>query len=210
MRFARSILAVVVAAASAASVGACSGAPDARRTDFLTDYSRLVHVDDSTARWIDTASGPFHTIILEPIEIRVPADHVDASQREELRAHTDKVFQKVATDAGYTLTDAPGAGVARVRVAITDVNKTAWWMQIHPVGNVSGSGAGGLSVEAEILDSMTNAQVAAVVRSFGRGAWLQLPSFSRLSDAKDAIDRWGEEATRRLIAWRTRSAQPAQ
>lgn len=201
-------LSTFVALAAASIAGACTGAPTAPESGFLSDYSKLVHVEGSTSRYIDETAGPFTTLILDPIEIRVPTDHIDDAQREELRVHADEALRKVATDAGYVVTNAPGAGVARVRIAITDVNKTAWWMEIHPVSNLAGAGAGGLSVEAEILDTMRNAQVAAVVRSFGRGSWLQLPSFSRLSDAKAAIDRWAEEATMRLTRFRERRAQP--
>ena len=196
---------LVLAAASLA--GACTGAPTAPETGFLSDYSKLVQVEGATARYIDESAGPFTTLIMDPIEIRVPTDHIDDAQREELRVYADEAFRRVVSDAGYVLTNAPGAGVARVRTAITDVNKTAWWAQIHPVSNVAGVGAGGLSVEAEIIDTMTNAQVAAAVRTFGRGSWLQLPSFSRLSDAKGAIDRWAEEATMRLTRFRERRAQ---
>ena len=198
----------VLVCAAGLLAGACSGAPKAPESGFLSDYSKLVHVEGSTSRYIDESAGPYGTLILDPIEFRVPADHIDDAQREELRVHADQALRNVATGAGYVVTEAPGEGVARVRIAITDVNKTAWWMNIHPVSNVAGSGAGGLSVEAEILDAMTNHQVAAVVRSFGRGSWLQLPSFDRVSDAKDAIDRWAEEATMRLTRFRERRTQP--
>jgi Protein of unknown function (DUF3313) len=197
----------ILVCAAGLLAGACSGAPTAPESGFLSDYSKLVHVEGSTSRYIDESAGPFETLIIDPIEFRVPGDHLDAEQREELRSHADKAFQGVVTGAGYVLTEAPGQGVARVRVAITDVNKTAWWGQLHPVSNVAGAGAGGLSVEAEVVDTMTNRQAAAVVRSFGRGSWLQLPSFDRISDAKDAIDRWAEEATMRLTRFRERRTQ---
>ena len=201
-------MSLLVALAAAFVAGACTGTPDSPPSGFLSDYSKLVQVEGSTARWIDETAGPFNTLIVEPIQVRVPADHLDDEQREDLRVYGETALKKAATDAGYVLTEAPGEGVARVRIAITDVNKTAWWTHIHPLSNVSGIGAGGLAVEAEIIDTMTNAQTVAVVRSFGRGSWIQLPSFSRLSDARNAIDTWAQEATLRLRRFREMRNQP--
>ncbi len=192
----------------AAFAAGCTGAPTARRTGFLSDYSHLVSEDGHAARYLAPNHGRFHSFILDPIEIRVPTDHLDPQHREEIRKYAEAKVAEVFAAHGRVRTEAPGPGVARLRIAITDVSKTAWWAEIHPVSNVAGAGAGGVAAEAEVLDSVTGEQVYAVVRTFGRSFVVQIPSFDRLSDAKSALDRWAEEAKARFGEFLAKGSKP--
>ncbi|UCE61917.1 MAG: DUF3313 domain-containing protein, partial [Phycisphaerales bacterium] len=63
----------------------------------------------------------------------------------------------------YSVVDAPGPGVLRIRAALTDIKKTKPAMNIHPATKLSGIGLGGASMEAEGLDAQTGERVLAVV-----------------------------------------------
>ena len=78
---------------------------------------------------------------------------------------------------------------ARVRIALTDVKKSKWYLSLHPVSKLTGSGTGQATMEGELLDSVTGAQIAALVES-QRGNQFELDTFSELDDARDAIDQW--------------------
>ena len=65
----------------------------------------------------------------------------------------------------YEVTYRPGPGVARVRVALTDIKKANVLMNIHPASKLVGSGLGGASLEAELVDSQTGEQIAALMES---------------------------------------------
>ena len=95
------------------------------------------------------------------------------------------------------MTDQPGVGVARLRLAMTNIKQGKWWASIHPGSKLAGAGTGGASMEGEVIDSVTGKQLAAVVRS-GSGDQFELDHFDRLDDIKDVINKWAKDAEKRL------------
>ena len=57
----------------------------------------------------------------------------------------------------------PGAGVARVCIAITDIRPGSPALDVLPQTRMTGMGLGGASMEGEILDSRSNEQLGAVI-----------------------------------------------
>lgn len=104
---------------------------------------------------------------------------------------------KVVEGQGLGVVDRPGVGVARVRLALTDVAKSTWWQKIHPASRMTGAGTGGAAMEGEVIDSVTGEQVAAIVQA-GQGNQFDFSAFSTLADVKNAIDAWAEQAGARL------------
>ena len=105
---------------------------------------------------------------------------------------------------GLTVTEDPGVNVARLRTALTDVAASTWWQKLHPVSRVTGAGTGGAAMEAEVRDSITGEQLAAVVQS-ATGDQFDLGAFSTLDDVKSAIDKWTKLAGDALSELRARA-----
>jgi hypothetical protein len=94
-----------------------------------------------------------------------------------------------------------------VRVALTDINESTWWLNLHPASKISGVGTGGASMEGEVVDSITGRQLGAVIQS-GKGSQFELDTFNRLDDVKDAINTWAENAGNRMAELRASNAPP--
>ena len=98
--------------------------------------------------------------------------------------------------AGKKVVHRPGQGVARARIALTDIDKSHA-ISILPQASLLGAGIGGASMEAEAVDSVTGKQVAAVVQS-GQGSKIPFASLGDWTAAKQAFDGWAKEFQKRL------------
>lgn len=175
-------------------------------TGFLNDYSNLAKGKDGALRYIDPALRNYSRFIVEPVQIRTqrtPPVLKPKERAEVARYMRDKLLNVLRED-GFQLTETADSGVAMIRVAITDVQLSKWYLNLSPVTKVTGAGTGGASMEGEIVDSVTGKQLAAVVQS-GKGNQFELDTFSKLDDVKDVIDRWSRAAGDRLKALRERS-----
>lgn len=172
-----------------------------RKSGFLTDYARLEAGAPTTLRWLDEeALRGYTTFLFEPVQIYF---HDEAREKgrdagwkglQDLRTYTQRAFQEALAD-GYTLVTQPGPGVARVRVALTDVDQTRPFLKLVTLGR----DAGGASLEAEILDSETGVQLAAIVE-VQKGSPVTMERFGPYDDARDIIDEWARRFRERLDA----------
>jgi hypothetical protein len=181
--------------------GCGSGSNKLRSTNFLSDYSKLERVSDSSMQY--RAPRPviarYQGFIVEPVEVRfkptsnskiTPEDleHIAAYFRGKLIEVLSKDFQIVSQ---------PGANIARFRIALTDVSDSTWWLNLHPGTRLTGAGAGGASVEGELVDSLTGEQLAALVETQA-GPRIGFDGLSKVGDAKAVIDAWAERVHKRL------------
>ena len=92
---------------------------------------------------------------------------------DELCEYMDGAIREALGDR-YPVVDEPGPGVARLRVAITDIDKSNPVLNALPQMQLTGSGIGGASMEAELLDSVpTIAHVDYYSRIVREKAWLR-------------------------------------
>ena len=84
-----------------------------------------------------------------------------------------------------------------MRIALTDVQKSTWWANLHPGTKLTGAGTGQAAMEGELLDSVTGEQIAALVES-QRGSQFELDTFSEYDDARDVMDDWASRFRQRL------------
>lgn len=148
---------------------------------FLGDYSGLAPDDELKGMIVYRKSPdvmtPYTKFIVDPFLtfFHSKADGKD-SDPEELEGLTDyfrkTVIAELERDGGYEVVHEPGPGVARLRVAITDVSP----------------GKGGASIEAEMLDSETSERLVAVVDS----------RKGRRSATKKQFDKWAQLLRERL------------
>jgi len=194
-------LAALVLMLVVSSVG-CASKPPLQETGFISDYSRLVTVNDHTARYVSPDAKAYSMVIVDPVESRIRAGTLSDTARAEAMRYMRDACERAYTSAGFTIVDEADIGVARVRLALTEVAKSTWWKKIHPGMRVSGAGTGGAAMEAEVIDSITGEQLGAVVQS-ASGNQFNLTAFSTLADVKSAMDKWAQLAAIRLREMKT-------
>jgi len=173
---------------------ASAGLPE---TGFLRDYSKLKKVEEGRLRYISPKLKDYSRFMIDPVELRAKKDDLKPEQRAEVARYMHEAIEKVLHKAAIQVVSQPDVGVARVRVALTEINDTKWYLNLHPATKVTGAGMGGAAMESEIVDSVTGEQLAAVVQA-RHASQFRLNAFSTISDVKNVIDQWAEAASERL------------
>lgn len=171
-------------------------------TGFLTDYSKLKQESENTMRYRnDAALKEYDKIIVDPIQTRIENPD-EALTDEDIADLTSYMYDKITEairNSGDKLAYRPAEGVLRFRIAFTDIGKS------HPVsmlpqGSITGLGVGGASIEAELLDSVTGGQIAAIVQSKKGESKVPFTAMGDWTAAKQAIDTWAKALEERLSA----------
>lgn len=177
------------------------------QTGFLSDYSKLSAVSDDSYRYVDEqALDRYSKFIVEKVEVHffAGASAIEAKSKgkiteqelQELADYFHSAIVKAIESSGREVVHKSGPGVARLRVALTDIKETGI-LNVLPVASVAGTDVGGAAMEAELLDSVTGKQIGAVVESRKGG---RVP-FSNLGDwgtAKGIMDHWATRLKERL------------
>lgn len=194
---------LLIFAVSFVSLFAGCSAQRAEKTGFLSDYSKLEAQSDVSFRYLnpDNCLGSYSKFIINPVIIHFHSKakskgKLTAQQKADMTNYMHNALVEAIEDR-YEIVYAPGPGVARMKVAITDLKKSGVVQNIVPIGKAIGSGLGGASVEAELLDSQTNNQIAALVES-QLGKRLSLDGYSTWGDSKAIMDGWAKRFRQRL------------
>lgn len=201
-------LLVIVTIGSIAMLGGCSKGRMAT-TGFLSDYSRLEAESDSSLRYLDKpVLVRYSSFIVHQVEVhfRAGAKAIEKKSKgkltqqdmADLTNYFHSAIVKAITDAGYRVVYQPGPGVARIRTAITDMEETNVLLAAIPQTRlITGAGVGGASMEAEVVDSLSGRQLAAVVE-LKAGSRIPFTGLSQWGGAKAAIDEWAKRLRKRL------------
>ncbi len=176
-------------------------------TGFLSDYSHL-QSESNPALWYvkkgDLAG--YHSFIVDPVKVRFQrgAKAIEEQIKGKLTQleinqlanymHT-KVVEAIQ-NSGNNVVHHPGTGVARIRVAITDIEKSTI-ASLFPPARLAGIGLGGASMEAEIIDSITHQQIAVVIKA-KKGSRIPFVNLRRWDAAKQVIDDWAKRFQKNL------------
>lgn len=181
------IVAVLVVA------GGCASTPEP--IGFISDYAKLQKAGQGELRYVSPDLKNYDSFIVDPVQMRTHRDPpvLKPKERAEVTNYFHEAFTKMLDKKGYKVVTAAGPQTARVRFAITDVQKSKWYLNLYAPMKLSGAFTGGASMEGEVIDSVTGAQLAAAIKA-GRGSQFELDTFKSLDDAKDAIDKWAKEA----------------
>lgn len=114
-----------------------------------------------------------------------------------------EAFKKPIQEGGCQIVTQPDFNVARVWFAITEVNKTKWYLNLHPATKATGEGMGGEAMEAEVVDSISGEQLGTDIQT-KHASQSRLNVFSTLDDVKKVIDKWAEPAGTRMKELRAR------
>lgn len=171
-----------------------------RKTGFLSDYSRLEPVKGSL-RYLDIKRlGNYTGFIIEPVDVRLygipQGSRPDPPKRRKLANYMYNALIKEISDH-YMIVSQPGPGIARVRVALTDIQRGTPAWNVLPQTKLTGLGLGGASIEGEILDSQTGDQIGALIES-RKGKMISLSGLKKWGDAKAVMDGWAKRFRKRL------------
>ncbi len=172
------------------------------KTGFLSDYSKLEKESDTSLRYVNQKAIAGYTgFIIDPVKVVYSPDSkakgkLTDQQLTELTTYTNTKIREAVQKAGKKIVYQPAAGVARIRVALTDMEKASAVSAI-PQASLMGVGIGGASMEAEVVDSMTGVQVGAVVES-AKGTRIPFANLGDLSSARNVIDGWAKRLQERL------------
>jgi len=170
------------------------------RSGFLSDYSKLKPQSDVSFRYVGSNIGRYSKFIVDPVKAHFhtgsKATEIPQQQLEDLRNYMHTTVVNAISDR-YTIVFQPGPGVARLRIAITDLKKSKVLQNIYPTSKLIGSGLGGASAEMELIDSQTGAQLAAAMES-QLGNRFSLDGVTSWGDAKAVMDDWSKRIRARL------------
>ena len=191
---------ILMGAICACTMAGC--AAKVQKTGFLSDYSKLQVESETKMRYLNVDKAKqYKSFIIEPIQVYFHSQS-EASKKlkkEQIQQLTQYMHDAIVKALGdkYPIETVPGPGVLRVRAAITDLKKTEPALNVLPVTKLAGAGLGGASLEAELLDSQTGEQIAAVIES-QVGSRLSLAGYSEWGDAKEIMNGWAKNFRERL------------
>jgi hypothetical protein len=144
--------------------------------------------------------GTYSKFIIEPVVVQLQGTpqgaRPDPETRRELANFMHNAIVNAISDR-YMIVSQPAPGVARIRVAITDIEKSSVALNILPQTKLTGVGLGGASMEGEVIDSVSNEQIAAVIQS-QKGSRISLAGLKKWGDAKAVMDEWAKQFRKRL------------
>ena len=173
------------------------------KTGFLSDYSKLQKESDSSLRYInDEVTARYSSFIVDPVKVHFHRGakfegKLTEQQVTDLTSYMHSKIIEAVQGAGKKVVYQPAAGVARIRVALTDIEKSSA-VSVIPQASLLGAGIGGASMEAEVVDSMTGEQIGAVVES-GKGSRIPFSNLGDWTAAKNVMDGWAKRFQDRLV-----------
>ena len=178
------------------------GSKEMKKTGFMSDYSKLKKESDTILRYVDDAdAASYSSFIVDPVQIRLYSNPKAKGKLtdEQIKDLTNYMHMKAAeavTEAGLKVVHQPAPGVARIRIALTNIEKTDA-INMVPQAALLGAGIGGASMEAEVIDSVTGKQIAAVVQS-GKGSNIPFANLGDWTAAKSVMDKWAKNEQKKL------------
>lgn len=148
---------------------------DMTRSGFLSNYAELRQPDsDKTEAVVINSHAEFsqytHAMIMPVVYTGKTPDESEMQDYQDLARAIEKNLQEKFAQR-FVLTTQPAPNVLTVRAAITDVTKAKPVMNVLTTALVGPLFNGGLSGEAELLDSMTSAQLAALTWADEGSVW---------------------------------------
>ena len=217
-------LASMLGLALALSLTGCGSTKQARSvtaTGFLGDYSQLKagsgNADDPLLIYANPNADcrKYKSVLLDPVTLWGKADgssfaKLEPADRTFLTTTFDKELRETVAKGGYAVVSTPGADVMRLRVALTEAQKSNVLMKELSVVAPYASGAatvwseakgqalftGDVAFELEVLDSVTGERLyAAADKRVGK---MDPRNYHSWDDVTESIKSWSERGVRRL------------
>ncbi len=178
----------------------CEDEQRQRKTGFLSDYSKLKVESEDTLRYLPAGQlGRYSKFIIEPVAILRHSSSKSKATSHDLAHLKQYMYTAVhnAVTSSYQVVTRPGPGVARVRIAITDIKESKTLQNLVPFSKLAGTGLGGASIEAEIVDSQTGKQIGALLETQA-GDRLSFDGLSKWGDTEAVMRGWAKRFRKRL------------
>jgi len=176
----------------------CAQTP--QQTGFLSTYANLQSVSSTRLNYIGPDVGNYSKFILDPVQTTFydneGTQDIAPEDIDHLKQYMYEAIVKAMSDK-YTLVSDPGPGVARIRIAITNLKASTPALNIIPQTKMTGLGLGQASVEAELVDSQTGQQLAAVIDS-ETGSRFSFSGLSKWGDVEAVMNDWAARWVSRL------------
>lgn len=189
----------IVAIAFSAVIG-CSTTTESltavpKSTGFLSTYRFLEPSSPASLDYVDPNNrlARYTKFIVMPIEFRTyKRSDVSEEERQTIKSYLrDSLVTALAER--YEIVATPSWDAAEIRIAVTDIQKSTPVLNVIPRPKLWEIGLGGLSMEGEIIDSVSNVQIAALVES--RTGHNRSFDFTQLDDTKAVMDEWAWHLT---------------
>ncbi len=200
-----SVLMVVAVVVMLAQCGC--GPSAATKTGYLSDYSRLRAKSSSSLRYVnERALAKYSNFMVDAVDVHFHSGAKGIEEKSkgnltqqdigDLTNYMHTVLVKAIEASGRNVVFQSGPGVARIRAALTDIDKSNA-ATLLPTTKLAGVGLGGASLEAEIIDSNTGEQIAGLVEA-QLGSRIPFSGLGKWDAAKQAMDDWGKRLQKRL------------
>jgi hypothetical protein len=190
------LMAVVVGLA--VMLGGC--AQKAQETGFLSSYANLEPVSDNLMRYIGPNVGQYSKFIIDPITVKFyDKETAEKVKPEDVKHLEEFLYAEILKDKPdrYQIVSEPGPGVARIRIAITNLKKSEPALNVLPQTKLTGIGLGQASVEMEGVDSVTGQQLAAAITS-ETGSRFSFSGLSAWGDVEAVMKDWAKRIWKRI------------
>ena len=188
------------------SSGTSMAAKELKTKDFsgwLKDYDTLTYNEERNAFLFSNKErqGSFQKVMLDPIELYSATGESNGENAKKAAAYLDSGLRKILTDKGV-LASEPGPKVARLRIAITGVEKTKEEIKAYNLIPVSAVFRGAQAAtgnvatyiatmfEGETVDSVTGERVLAIVIKSISETEKRSGDILTFEDFKPTLDQW--------------------
>jgi hypothetical protein len=179
----------------------CNSPTTPDKVGFLSDYSNLRPSSGAALRYLSSELSDYNTFIIEPVRVRPTSNsdlwEIPADDRVMLAIFFRGAIVDALADR-YDITSKGGPGIARVRVAITDINKASTPLNELPQSQLARADIGGASAEFEVVDSRTGRQLAAAIDSRKAAGLNDATGWSEWAHAKSVMLEWAKRFRQRL------------
>jgi len=199
-------------------------APNVQMSGFLGDYTQFHRGKDGQAEYvyrdINVDFSKYQKVMLEPVQLwtaESSASILNSLSKEDQQLLVEYLYVSLsdAFKRDYTIVNEPGPDVMKVRCAITEARATSPVKEILSTVTPYGlgisyakhfvlgthSGVGVVSVEGELLDSVTGKRLAAVVDRRA-GTKSLADKYTRWGDVQDAFSFWARRMQTNLALLR--------
>ena len=139
---------MLVAVIGIFAFGGCGGAGQ-NRTGFISDYSKLQAVSDDSYRYVDEpAVAKYSGFIVDDVQVHFFAcasaieekskGKITEQNLNDLTNYFHSAIVKAISDSGRQVVHQAGPGVARIRIALTDIKETSA-LNVLPFASVAGT-----------------------------------------------------------------------
>ena len=169
-------------------------------TGFLSGYSGLKEDEELGGLRIYknpdiNISGRYSKVLIAPIQFKLDPTVKEHEMDFEDRWKLFEYFHERLTKnllKNYEITDEPGESVLLFRAAVTDVLPNKVYLNLHWSTTLIGGGIGGASLEAEVVDSLTNERIMSFVDARKGRKLNYTKGLTKWGHTKEVLGMWAD------------------